>query len=186
MGLRHASFLASLLCFVACSSSGGGSSGGGTIDVSGDCAKACAAAAQNCSWSSTQQSDCANGCSKEYAGLPSACSSQANAAFSCANQPSAWDCSTNSPTNCNAQVDALESCQKQHTTSIPLQPYCDKCAACISDPAFSEGFCDPFINGTSFDVGACVQNGNPADIDDKTLTAAQLSAMTCVEYDNAI
>lgn len=171
---------------LACSS--GSDAGGGTLDVSADCSKVCAAAAQQCGWSAGDQSACSQGCANDYKGLSNACSSQASAAFACANQGSAWDCSSGEPTACSAQVDALEECQKAHSGSVPggLGPYCDKCAECVADQTFNEGFCDPFATGGNFDTAACAQNGNPADIDNKNLTAAQLSQMSCADFDNAI
>ena len=174
------------LAVAACSSGSDSGNQSGTIDVSADCAAACGAAAQQCGWSSTQQSDCSTGCSNEFAGLSSACASQESAAFGCAKQGATWDCASSKPTSCNTQLDALDACAKQHAPVLNLGPYCDKCASCISDPNFSEGFCDPFINGTTFDLNACSANGDPAAIDNKTLTAGQLSGMSCTDYDNAI
>jgi hypothetical protein len=54
------------------------------------------------------------------------------------------------------------------------------------DPTFAEGFCDPFWNGSSFDVSSCVQSGDVSSISDPSLTAGQISSMSCPDFDSAI
>lgn len=70
--------------------------------------------------------------------------------------------------------------------SFDKSAICGKCAACHQeDPSFSEGFCDPFWNGTTFDKDACIKNGNPAELRTKP-SASDLAGMTCTQFDNAV
>lgn len=66
--------------------------------------------------------------------------------------------------------------------------YCDKCAQCVTDSTFQEGFCAPYINGTSFDRAGCTNAPAVEEIDNGNvnLTQAQLQNMTCQQFDDAI
>jgi hypothetical protein len=67
-----------------------------------------------------------------------------------------------------------------------LADFCQKCSSCVSDPTFSEGFCKPFITASkTFDVATCSTKGAITELKTPTLTPAELSAMTCAQFDSA-
>ncbi len=64
-----------------------------------------------------------------------------------------------------------------------LYDFCAKCAECVGDPDFSEGFCSPFRNGASFDLSTCAEQGDPLDLEDPEVSRATLDGWSCDEFD---
>jgi hypothetical protein len=61
--------------------------------------------------------------------------------------------------------------------------FCNKCAACVG-PSFSEGFCDPFINGDgSFNTAGCTANGKVSSLDNPNASAAEVNGWSCADFD---
>jgi hypothetical protein len=63
---------------------------------------------------------------------------------------------------------------------------CKKCEGCYAqDPSFQEGYCDPFWDGTKFDISDCEQHADPKELDSHP-SDTDLAKMSCTEFDNAI
>jgi hypothetical protein len=77
-----------------------------------------------------------------------------------------------------------DSCNVFKTTS-DLQRFCDKCASCVGEAGFDEGFCNPFKTSIGFDTSSCAKNGDRAQLANPSITASQLSGMSCTDFDNA-
>lgn len=164
-----------------CSSDDNSSTGSATAQ----CAKACSSGQDSCGWSAADRGECEEGCNGMFGSYPTACQSQVDAAFACV-QSGSWDCSTGEPQGCDEQLDAFEQCAIQNS-NVDLAAYCSKCASCFEqDPSFQEGFCEPFWDGSSFDTSRCTAQGDVSDIDNKNLSSANLSTMSCDDFDSAI
>ncbi|MEO7097188.1 MAG: hypothetical protein ABI175_28265 [Polyangiales bacterium] len=66
-----------------------------------------------------------------------------------------------------------------------LSEYCKKCAACVNEAGFDEGFCTPFKKTGSFDTLECSSKGDVAQLKDHTLSAVTIAGMTCKAFDDA-
>jgi hypothetical protein len=63
--------------------------------------------------------------------------------------------------------------------------FCAKCADCVVQPGFSEGFCTPFLSSTgSFDRLKCIEKGDTSQLANQSVTAAELRAWTCTQFDD--
>lgn len=174
-----------LVFSIACSDSGGGS-GGGTASASARCPGICSVGQQQCGWSDGDKQDCDAGCGSVFQSYPAACQSQADAVFSCASEPSVWDCTGGEPDGCKGALDTFEACTNQHS-NVDMAAYCSKCQSCYADdPSFDEGFCGDFWDGSTFNYAGCVANGDVSQIDDKSLTSANLNGMSCADFDSRI
>jgi len=178
----------------ASSGSGGNGSGGmgtgGIVNPGDDCDEICAAGATDCpGWDEEDKNGCKEGCGSASTNLPPECKAAWDALVACAKKPGTWNCEDGSPANCHMEMGAFEMCtgHGQDPPTAGLGPYCDKCAKChVDDPMFSEGFCDDFWDGKTFDLETCKKDGNPGQINNKDLTADQIDKMTCTEFDNEI
>jgi hypothetical protein len=66
-----------------------------------------------------------------------------------------------------------------------IADFCAKCADCVAEPGFSEGFCTPFISNLMFDRLACASKGDTTQLDNQNLTVADLQHMSCADFDHA-
>ncbi len=63
---------------------------------------------------------------------------------------------------------------------------CKKCEGCYAqNPNFQEGYCDPFWDGTKFDISDCEQHADPKELSSHP-SDADLAKMSCTEFDSAI
>ncbi|HXK18225.1 MAG TPA: hypothetical protein VNG33_10510 [Polyangiaceae bacterium] len=74
---------------------------------------------------------------------------------------------------------------KEDTTPATLADFCEKCAGCVFQAGFAEGFCTPWIMGTSFDRLACSTKGDTTQLDNQSLTVSQLDELSCDAFDHA-
>jgi hypothetical protein len=67
-----------------------------------------------------------------------------------------------------------------------MAEFCQKCASCVTDPAFDEGFCTPFkTSGGGFDTTKCTSSGDRTQLKNPGLPEGQLSTMSCQAFDDA-
>lgn len=67
-----------------------------------------------------------------------------------------------------------------------LADFCEKCASCVGESGFEEGFCKPFkTSGGGFDVASCTTSGRVSDLSNPTLAKATLSSLSCEGFDDA-
>jgi hypothetical protein len=101
--------------------------------------------------------------------------------------------STNMKNDCESALSAngFSSCKStcsaftREAGGANLSAFCAKCESCVDEPGFDEGFCDPFKSSKGFDVEACKANGDVKQLKNPTLSASQLSTMSCKAFDDA-
>lgn len=156
---------ASALCalLVACSSSGGSSPSGGTIDCNfgsdntdADCVKTGKPRKMDCKSSAARESGIAAGCVAEHP-----------------------DQATDYDVCCPTNVVGTGS----SSGTVTLADFCAKCATCETDPTFSEGFCDPFKTGSTFDVAGCTSRGDKTQLAMPNPSKTTLDGWSCADFD---
>jgi hypothetical protein len=67
-----------------------------------------------------------------------------------------------------------------------LGDFCAKCAECVGDGTFSEGFCAPFATaGGGFDVASCTAKGSRSELRQPSLAKSTLTSLSCSGFDSA-
>jgi hypothetical protein len=156
--------VAALLSSVACGSSDDGASPGGF--------GACCASG----------SACGSGvCHPDHKACTVKCTTDAD----CPAEPKNGDADCKDGL-CQAESEG-DVCAKGSSSTVANRgDYCAKCAACVSTPGFSEGFCDPFRTAGGFDSASCNSQGDLSQVANTSYTAAQISAMSCAQFDDSI
>jgi hypothetical protein len=146
----------------ACSSSGD-APGGGSIDcnIGGDgtdpdCVKLGKPRKMDCKSSAARQSGIAAGCVAEHP-----------------------DQATDYDVCCPTTVTGTGG----SSGTVTLADFCNKCETCVRDATFSEGFCDPFKTGSTFDTARCKTSGDVKQLAKPDVSRTTLDAWSCADFD---
>jgi len=113
----------------------------------------------DCTSASTQRAGISLGCSPEHA-----------------------DDATDFDLCCPTSVDSSSATGSGGNAT--LANFCAKCASCVTDSTFAEGFCTPFQTGTSFNTSACSTGADTANLDTPVVAVSVLNGWTCAQFDD--
>ena len=177
----------------SCSDDSGGS-GGGCQDLTGDwklegsCPPGLCTVKVNSACQMTVKCDDGTNLSGTVSGQSFSLSGSSSCSGSVAKKDGTISCSS-SAGSCSSSLECesgtcLNPTQIGGSSSVAFSAFCSKCAECVKEADFSEGYCDHYTVNGKFDTQKCVEAASTESLDDPTASASEIASWSCQEFDD--